>query len=342
MSLSVNSMQLDHLPNGISAVVPVYNSQATLPSLVSRLEAVLSSQDRPYEVILVNDGSRDHSWETICALSQEHAWVRGLNLMRNYGQHNALLCGIRAARYAISVTLDDDLQNPPEEIPRLLTELEKGYDVVYGTPIRQQHGLWRNLASTLTRLALQSTMGVQTARNASPYRLLRTQLRQAFSNYQSPFVMLDALLTWGTSRFAAVPVEHHLRQSGNSNYTFRRLVRHGLNMITGFTILPLQLASLMGFGFAIFGLLVLIYVIGRYIIQGGSVPGFPFLASIISIFSGVQLFALGIIGEYLARMHFRLMEQPTYVVREQTGLASQDTPANAGPESLQTSSQGDS
>ena len=236
--------------------------------------------------------------------------------MRNYGQHNALLCGVRAAQFNRVVTMDDDLQHPPDEIPALLAKLDEGYDVVYGTPIRQQHSLWRKLASYFTRLALQSTMGVENARKVSAFRAFRTQLRTAFERYESPFVILDALLAWGTTRFTSIAVQHDPRHSGKSNYTFKMLLIHAMNMVTGFTVLPLQLASLMGFGFALFGILVLIYVFGRYLVQGGSVPGFPFLASIIAIFSGVQLFALGIIGEYLARMHFRIMEKPTYVIRE--------------------------
>jgi glycosyltransferase involved in cell wall biosynthesis len=302
----------------VSVVIPVYNSEDSLEDLIKRLEQVMQSEGIRHEVILVNDGSRDNSWQIITRLCQDHAAVRGINLMRNYGQHNALLCGLREAKYPVSVTIDDDLQNPPEEIPGLLAELEKGFDVVYGTPTRQQHGLWRNLASSITRLALQSTMGVENARKVSAFRALRTALRQAFGNYRSPSVTLDALLAWGTTRFSSVPVQHNPRQAGASNYTLRMLVQHAMNMMTGFTIIPLQLASLLGFGFAFFGLVVLIYVVGRYLIQGGSVPGFPFLASIIAVFSGVQLFSLGIIGEYLARMHFRLMERPTYVVREST------------------------
>jgi len=311
---------MDHmtLPDGISVIVPVYNSEKTLSELVERLEPVLNDCHTPFELILVNDGSRDGSWAAIHSLSQSYPWVRGLNLMRNYGQHNALLCGLRAARYATSVTMDDDLQHPPEEIPRLLARLAEGDDVVYGTPIKQAHTLWRKLASYFTRLALQGTMGVENARKVSAFRALRTQIRRAFEQYQSPFVILDVLLSWGTTRFAALPTRHEVRQRGASNYTFSKLVVHGLNMLTGFTVMPLQLASLMGFAFALFGLLVLLYVIVRFIIEGGSVPGFPFLASIVAIFSGVQLFALGIIGEYLARMHFRIMEKPTYVIREET------------------------
>jgi glycosyltransferase involved in cell wall biosynthesis len=309
-----------HLRNGISVVIPVYNSEEMLDDLIAQLGQVMPSLASDFEVILVNDGSQDRSWQVICRLSREHNWVHGLNLMRNYGQHNALLCGVRAASFKILVTMDDDLQHPPEEVHKLLAELANGYDVVYGTPLRQQHGLWRNLASYMIRLALQSTMGVENARKVSAFRAFHTQVRDAFADYQSPFVILDVLLTWGTTRFTTVGVNHEPRHQGVSNYSFRRLLLHAINTITGFTVLPLQLASLMGFGFAVFGLLVLAYVVLRYLIQGGSVPGFPFLASTISIFSGVQLFALGIIGEYLARMYFRIMEKPTYVVRDRTEL----------------------
>jgi undecaprenyl-phosphate 4-deoxy-4-formamido-L-arabinose transferase len=214
--------------------------------------------------------------------------------------------------------MDDDLQHPPEEIPKLLDKLSEGYDMVYGTPQHERHGLWRDLASQVTKLALQSSMGVETARNVSAFRAFRTLLRDAFANYQSPFVSIDVLLTWTTRRFASVVVRHDPRKSGVSNYTFRKLLVHALNMMTGFSVLPLQLASLIGFAFTLLGLVMLVYVIGRYIAQGGSVPGFPFLASAIAIFSGAQMFALGIIGEYLARMHFRTMERPTYAVRSTT------------------------
>lgn len=298
----------------LSIVIPVYNSEKSLPELARRLAAVLPALARQYELILVNDGSRDRSWEAICALSGQYAWIYGIDLMRNYGQHNALLCGIRQARYAVTLTMDDDLQHPPEELHTLLEKLAEGYDVVYGKPLHEKHNLWRDLASQITKLALQSAMGAETARNVSALRVFRTHLRDSFSQYQGPFPSIDVLLTWGSNRFAAVSVPHEQRRYGVSNYTFGKLVRHAMNMMTGFSTLPLQLASIMGFSFSLFGVLVLAYVVGRYLIQGGSVPGFPFLASIIAIFSGVQLFALGIIGEYLSRMHFRLMERPAYTV----------------------------
>lgn len=299
----------------VSVVIPVYNSAPGLRALLSRLMAALDQLGIVNEIVLVNDGSHDESWEHIVAMSSRGERVRGINLMRNYGQHNALLAGIRAARYDVIVTMDDDLQNPPEEIPQLLARLGEGYDVVYGTPRHEQHGLWRDLASQVTKLALQSAMGAETARQVSAFRAFHTQLRDAFAAYQGPFVSIDVLLTWATTRFASVPVRHDARQMGRSNYTLRKLITHALNMMTGFSTLPLQLASMVGFAFTCLGALLLLFVLGRYFMEGGSVPGFPFLASIIALFSGAQLFALGIIGEYLARMHFRMMERPAYTVR---------------------------
>ncbi len=311
-------MNLDY---PITIIVPVYNSEAILPELVARLEAVLAKgwpRSGESELLLINDGSPDGSWEAIRKLALTRPWIRGVNMMRNYGQHNALLCGVRMARHAVIVTMDDDLQHPPEEIHKLLEKLDEGYDVVYGTPQREQHGLWRDLASRVTKMALQSSMGAETARSVSALRAFRTQMRDAFVDYRSPFVSIDVLLTWGTTRFTHIPVRHDPRKLGVSNYTFRKLLSHAINMATGFSTLPLQLASLVGFTFTLFGLLTLVYVIVRYILEGGSVPGFPFLASTIAIFSGAQLFALGIIGEYLARIHFRMMERPTYAVRSTT------------------------
>ncbi len=304
------------LGTGLSVVVPAYNSELSLTELARRLQPVLDAAATNYELIIVDDGSRDGSWTVIEGLARDHAWVRGVHLMRNYGQHNALLCGIRLAQYELTVTIDDDLQHPPEEIPKLLENLSSDEDVVYGTPSQEQHGLWRDVATQVTKIALQSAMGAPIARKAGAFRLFRTQLRDAFAGYDGPYVSIDVLLTWGTTRFAAVEVRHEPRRLGASNYTFRKLVVHALNMITGFSTWPLQLASLIGFLFTLVGTVALFYVVIRYLIQGGSVPGFSFLASMIAIFSGAQLFSLGIIGEYLARMHARTMQHPTYSVRE--------------------------
>jgi undecaprenyl-phosphate 4-deoxy-4-formamido-L-arabinose transferase len=301
----------------VSVVVPVYRSQATLAELHRRLVGVLAPLGAPFEIIFVEDCGGDASWQVIEGLARSDSRVRGIRLSRNYGQHNALLCGIRAARHALVVTLDDDLQNPPEEIPKLLKKLDEGCDVAYGSPDRNQHGVLRRVAGDVTKLALRKAMGPDTARHVSSFRAFRTQVRDAFKDYSSPFVSIDVLLTWGTSSFGYARVRHDPRQAGESSYALRQLATHALNMVTGFTTLPLQLASVLGFAFALFGLGVLAYVLVTYYTEGGSVPGFPFLASLIAILSGVQLFALGIMGEYLARMHLRSMGRPAYQVREE-------------------------
>jgi hypothetical protein len=155
-------------------------------------------------------------------------------------------------------------------------------------------------------------MGAETARSASAIRAFRTSLRGAFVDYRGPYVSIHVLLTWGTKRFGAVNVSHDARRLGKSNYTFASLLRHALNMITGFSTIPLRVASLVGLVFTALGGILLFFILGRYVLQGTVVPGFVFLASTITILSGAQLFALGIIGEYLARMHFRMMDKPAY------------------------------
>jgi Glycosyltransferases involved in cell wall biogenesis len=290
-----------------------------LPELHRRLTDALDDIADRYEIILVEDCGGDDSWDVIQRLAERDERVRGIRMSRNYGQHNALLCGIRAARYGVIVTLDDDLQNHPEEIGKLIAVLGEDADVVYGTPANEQHGFLRDQGSRITKLALQSAMGAETARNVSAFRVFRTRIRDAFAAYGGPYVSIDVLLTWGTTRFSHVSVHHEPRTVGTSNYSFRKLVTHAFNMMTGFSTLPLQVAGVIGFLFTLFGFAILVYVLFSYLTNGSAVPGFAFLASLIAIFSGAQLFALGIIGEYLARMHFRAMDRPTYLVREVTG-----------------------
>lgn len=300
----------------ISIIIPVYRSAKTLPELHQRLVDVLSQIEQKFEIIFVEDCGGDESWRVIKEIAEQDSRVRGLQMSRNYGQHNALLCGIRAAHGEVIITIDDDLQHPPEELPKLLAKLVEGYDVVYGPPLQEQHGFLRDLASQITKLALEGAMGATNARQVSALRAFRTRLRDAFADYRSPTVNIDVLLTWATTHFTAVQVQHDVRKYGESGYTPSKLLKHALNMMTGFSTRPLQLASLIGFIFACFGLLILAYVLIGWILQGSAVPGFAFLASIIAIFSGAQLLGLGIIGEYLSRMHFRTMERPTYVIRD--------------------------
>ena len=313
----------------LSIVVPVYKAGSTLRELYRRIRDALVPLGLEFEVILVEDGGMDDSWDVIRELSQSDHRIKGIQHSRNFGQHNALLTGIRAARYDIVATLDDDLQNPPEEIPRLLRYLAQGYDVVYGTPQREQHGFFRDAASQITKFALQSAMGAETARKVSAFRVFRTRLREAFADYQNPYVSIDVLLTWGTTSFAACEVKHDPRTAGISNYNLAKLIRHAMNMITGFSVLPLQLASLVGFALTLLGMGLLAYVLIGYLVHGSTVSGFPFLASVLAFFSGAQMFALGIIGEYLARMHLRSMGRPAAVVRERVGGTDGASPVKA-------------
>jgi glycosyltransferase involved in cell wall biosynthesis len=299
----------------ISVVIPVYRGEDTLEPLVERIVGTMISLADSYEVVLVNDGSPDHSWEVILSLVRSHPFVHGINLMRNYGQHNATLCGVLQAKYEIIITMDDDLQHRPEDIPALLSKLDEGYDVVYGVPKRRNHSWWRGLFASLTKRAVASVMRVKSVRDIGSFRAFRGYVREAFWSYNNPEVILDVLLSWGTDRFAVVPVEEAPRAGGHSNYNFWKLAGVALKVMTSFSTAPLRLASIIGFLFTLVGLGVFVYVLVVYF-EAGSIPGFPFLASIIAIFSGAQLFALGIIGEYLAQIFDRTATRPCFAVKE--------------------------
>jgi glycosyltransferase involved in cell wall biosynthesis len=302
----------------LSIVIPVYRGEKLIGPLVERLNKFLMEFAENYEIILVNDGSPDRSWEVIEQLAKKCKWVRGIHLMRNYGQHNATLCGVRLARYELTVTMDQDLQHRPEDIPLLLAELEKGYDVVYGSPRKLPQGFVRNLLTASMKKILANVMGVPSVRNISAFRAFRTHLREAFENFRSPSLIIDVLLSWGTTRFTSVQVD--IAEARTSNYNFVTLVRAALLILTGYSTKPLRLASWIGFIMTLFGLGIFVYVLVVYF-TAGSLPGFPFLASIIALFSGAQLFALGIFGEYMARMFDRSMDRPVYVIQQEVGKA---------------------
>ncbi|MBI9034461.1 MAG: glycosyltransferase family 2 protein [Bacteroidales bacterium] len=297
----------------ISVVIPVYNSEKSLPILISKLAEELPLFCENYEIILVNDGSEDTSWKVISKLSEEYNFVIGINLMRNYGQHNALLCGIRNAQSEYIVTMDDDLQHPPEEIRKLYKEIEKGFDVVYAEPAKMPHSAWRNFSSWLIKRTLAFVMGIKTVKNISSFRIFKSRLRKSFSQYKNPGIIIDVLLSWGTTKFSHIEVNEIPREFGKSNYDFWKLLNQVFLILTGYSTIPLRLATFIGFFFTAFGFAIFIYVVIIYF-GYGSLPGFPFLASIISIFSGTQLFSLGIIGEYVGRVFNRSIDRPPYVI----------------------------
>ncbi len=300
---------------GITVVVPVFNGGRNAQELADRLYRALREITKDFELILVNDGSRDDSWMEVMNLSQKLDWVMGIDLMKNYGQHNALLCGIRMAKHEFVVTMDDDLQHPPEEIHKLVNRMAEGYDVVYGTIRIPKHSFFRKLGSTGLRMALSIFLGNPLIRKISSFRMFRTRLRESFAHYSGDSVCIDALLSWGTNSIAHVDVSHDSRSNGESNYNFKRLFKHALNNFYSFNAFPLKLVYFLGLFFTVCGMALLMFIIGNYLIHGSVAPGFAFLASTFVIFSGVQLFSLGILGEYISRIHVGIQNRPAYLIR---------------------------
>jgi glycosyltransferase involved in cell wall biosynthesis len=299
----------------ISVVVPVYRSERTISVLLSRLTAVLASITSSYEIVLVEDCSPDNTWQAI-----EHAWDKyaehlvAVQLMRNYGQHNALMCGLRIARGRIVVTMDDDLQNPPEEIPKLLDRLEEdAFDLVYGATNKRQHASWRNLGASLVWSFYRRVFGGKV--RPSPFRAMRQELAHAIQFYDLNFTYLDGLLAWCTTRIGEVAVEHHPRAVGTSSYSLNKLLVLALNLYTNFSLLPLQLVSLIGLIAALGGFSLGAYYILLYLTSSIAVPGFASTIVAVLVLGGVQLLALGVIGEYLGRLHLNVNRKPQFVVR---------------------------
>ena len=309
--------------SSVSVVVPTYRGAATLPELVQRLTAVLSARGCQYEILLIDDASPDEgaTWSSISDLASADPQVRGFRLLRNRGQHNALLLGIREAKFETIVTIDDDLQNPPEEVPKLLDTLEsENAHVVYGVPRDKAHGAMQNIGSRFVSFSLVALLGSAHARHASSFRAFRTVLRNSFVSHESPRVSVDALLGWGATRFSHVVVDHRHREHGHSGYSMRKLVGHALTMITSYSTIPLRVASLTGFLFVIFGMGVFIYVMIGRLTGIVTQPGFAFLVSLLSLLGGVQLVALGIIGEYIATVFMRSLGMPAYTLAERTDI----------------------
>lgn len=304
-------------PRRLSVVIPVHNSASLLPRLVGELLSVLPQIADHWEVVLVNDGSEDGSFDVIVALNAQYPWVRGIDLMTNVGQQNALLCGIRAARYDIIATLDDDLQHPPSELAKLVAALDAGADVAYGTPRHEKRSLPRYLASRATRLALHAAGG-RAAGGLSAFRVFRAGLRKAFDQYHGPVGSIDALLSWGTARVVFVEVEHRPRGNGRSRYTLRSLSGLALDFATSFSVRPLQVASLLGLLLTISGAGAAAYFLVRTVSQGTHVPLVAWQSTAVAVLSGVQLLALGMMGEYVSRMHMRVMARPSYVIQAST------------------------
>lgn len=299
----------------ISIVIPVFNSSKSLGDLRIEIEEALKPSIK-YELIFIDDNSTDNSWEVISKLASTHSYIKGARLCKNYGQHNALLCGIFISDGQIIITMDDDGQHPAGAIPKMAQHIVDGADVIYAYPKIEKQNLIRSFASRLTKLALASAMGQANANRVSAYRAFRSDIKVAFDQYRGSEINVDVTLAWAASRYEFIPINFRKRLYGQSGYSPLKLIRHAMNMMTGFTTSPLKFASYIGFAIALMGIFLLIYLLVLWYLQGSVVPGFTFLASIIIIFSGTQLLALGIIGEYIARIHLRSMGRPPFLIRE--------------------------
>jgi undecaprenyl-phosphate 4-deoxy-4-formamido-L-arabinose transferase len=299
----------------ISVVVPCHNSAPTLPRLIARLSAVLPAHASAYEIILVVDDGDRATWHAADRLRRIDHHVHAFRLSRNYGQHNALVAGVREARHDVVITMDDDLQHRPEEIPALLATLTDEIDLVYGIAAEEEHGTARSLASRSAKALMERGLGVRSARHISAFRAFRTFLRDGFTQLDGPDVSLDVALSWGTTKIAAATVVMDQRTAGRSNYTVRKLVKHTLNMFLGYSAAPLRLVTYLGFLVGTLGVALLCRVLFLYFSGGTTIAGFTTVASMVAVFSAAQMIAIGILGEYIGRIHGRGQGRPAYLVR---------------------------
>jgi undecaprenyl-phosphate 4-deoxy-4-formamido-L-arabinose transferase len=326
----------------LSVVIPVYNSAPIMPQLLARLCKVLDGLDMTYEIVMVDDGSPDDSWCELSALQKLYPEkITAVQLMRNYGQHNALMCGFRHTRGKLIVTMDDDLQHPPEEIPKLLKAIQSNdCDLVYGCYDKKKHPMLKNTGSAIVNTFFRHVFRLPVTITA--FRIFRRELLDAILGYTRPFTFIDGLLAWNTRRVGTTTVEHHPRPVGRSGDTLHKMITLALNLFTNFSLLPLQIVSLVGSFAAACGLLTGFYYLVRHFTGSITTPGYASIIVSILTLGGLQLLGLGIIGEYLGRLHLNVNAKPQYWER-QVLSASPDGLANAGcpsPSTLRGTSTG--
>ncbi len=308
-------------PPSLSLVIPVYGSEPVLPELVRRLQAMFDQQGRPsgdYELILVCDCSPDRSWAVIRSLAKQYPWVRGILLRMNAGQHNALMAGFSKARGRVIVTMDDDLQHAPEDIPLLLAELAQGRDVVYARFKSRKHAGWTVAGSRLNDLVAGYLMIKPKGLYLSPFWAMTADIRDDILRYQGPYVYVDGLILSVTRNIGTVDVDHHERYAGDSGYSLRKSISLWLKMATNFSIVPLRITSFVGLCFAGVGFVLALVLIIQKLTLDRMPIGWSSLIVTVLIVGGVQLLALGMLGEYLGRVLLILNSRPQYVVGETT------------------------
>ncbi len=298
----------------ISVVIPVYRGAESLPALLRSLRDSLGTND-DWEVVCVDDASSDRSWDVLMQIMPEYPQLRCIQLMRNFGQHNATMCGFRHAAGEIVITMDDDLQHEPESIPTLIDHLlATNADLVYGVYEAKKHAGGRNLGSWLVnrfyRLVFRMPVTV------TSFRAIRRELVEAILRYDLNFTYIDGLLAWNTQRIKMLTVPHHFRVDGRSGYTLTKLLALAMNVFTNFSLLPLQFVSFMGLLAAAGGFALGFYYLLAALFAQIDVPGYASIITAVLVLGGVQLLSLGIIGEYLGRLHLNVNRKPQYTVRQ--------------------------
>jgi undecaprenyl-phosphate 4-deoxy-4-formamido-L-arabinose transferase len=300
----------------VSIVIPVYNGAATIGPLVERLRDALSQEAYALEVVLVNDGSADRSAEVCRQLAHTYPWVRFVNLARNFGEHNAVLAGLSYASGSYAVIMDDDFQNPPSEVGKLVARLRQGYDVVFSRYDKKQHSVLRNLGSRFNNLVASAMLGKPRDLYLCSFKAIARIVIDEVIKYKGPYPYIDGLILRATRNYTTELVQHDPREDGRSGYTLRKLVRLWLNMFTNFSILPLRIASLAGLACALVGV-VLAVVFALEKLEHPELPlGWASVIVGVLLVGSVQLVALGMIGEYLGRLFMNVNGSPQFVTRE--------------------------
>ena len=316
----------------LSVVIPVYNAEASLEELAVRLEAVFQQLGRTYEIVMVDDASRDRSWSVIGRLRDAGAPIRAFQLARNHGQHHALKCGLDHCAGRLAVTMDDDLQHPPEEIPKLVSAIEGNdeVDVVCGRYHQKAHSLFRNLGASILHRVDHAIFHTDQRVFLSAFRVMRRRVVDEIRLVRHAQPRIGPIILSITGRIDNVPVRHDPRRHGRSGYTLRRLVRETLSSIMNYSSLPLQLMSFIGLGSAAVSVLLAGTYIALYFARGIGVSGFTTIVLLILFTSGAVLFSFGLVGEYLRRIVAQQLMSSQYHVRVELPPLEAKPPRDGG------------
>jgi undecaprenyl-phosphate 4-deoxy-4-formamido-L-arabinose transferase len=307
----------------ISVVIPVFNEEDNLRELGERLIRTLTAMGRPYEIIFVDDGSTDGSWQLLTDLNGQYPQsIRALQFQRNFGQHQAIFAGFKAARGKVMVTLDADLQNPPEEIPRLVAKLDEGYDTVGGWRENRRDSIFRRLPSQLVNYVMSRVTGVKLRDYGCMLRAYRREVVDSINQCHESSSFIPALANLFSQRVAEIPVGHAERERGQSKYSLFKLLRLNFDLMTGFSNLPIHMVGFMGVTIALLGLFFGLFLIIRRIFVGPEVGGVFTLFAILFVFVGLNTLGLALIGEYVGRIYREVRGRPRFVIRQTLGPES--------------------